>query len=189
MIRSRATCILLVAALLVLVMFVLGTLASLFGPSAGRWLSIVAFLSTIVLTITVDERRKRGTLRAVAVDRPGVRRLRPWLSGLMILLLVVVVLCLITQTMMGGDGVAKGNRPVFEHQESYRLNSHGNYTTVTRTRYVILGACFTVGWNGFLFLFTLVSLHMILFGDLPRGFNQTERDVGEAHDPPPDPPA
>ena len=166
-------------AALVLALNLLGIAASLwcvlFGPSIGVFLGLVGFLVGVLAGLLLLTRTRPYWLDAgpagLASGRPVLNLLRVPLNVALALAGVVVFASLaIGFAAARFDGVpeqAVSAAPVFAERPAYRLNSHGKYTTVSRARYVAVGASFMIGWHTMAMLPTVLSLEALLSGSSP----------------------
>jgi hypothetical protein len=180
--------LILAVALLNLGLLAVGMTMSLFGPIWGRWLSLVGFLSTAVILCVIALERRNGRFVPIVVQYPGIRycRVLP-LLGITGCAVITAIACVTMGVASRAGGVASGTEPVFAEQAQYRLNSHGHYTTVTRSRYIVVGTAFVVGWYAFAGLFATLGIHLALFGyDPEAGLLENPRRKLGGHHPPAD---
>jgi hypothetical protein len=163
----------------ILVLYVAGLIATLFGPAPGRFLGAVAFLLIIAVSCVTGEQHKQAhpffKAGGISGRYPAVRRLRPVLRTAMLGCLISVVASFILIIPSWRLGVTDGTSPVFAERAVYRLNAHGVETVVTRTQYLIAGSSFMVVWHTVGMLIDLLWMHLILFGDWPRGWSPAGR--------------
>jgi hypothetical protein len=150
---------------LVIILYFAGMFMALFGPAGGRFLGAAAFLGTVVVSSVLGIRRRgTGTMPGVAQASPEIARCRSVVSAARVACILVGFIALITLLASSGmAGVADGTKPIFAEQPTYRLNSHGTYTVVSRLRYVIVGSSFIVGWHMFGVVIALTALQASLF--------------------------
>jgi hypothetical protein len=155
----------------ILVLYVAGLIASLFGPAPGRFLGMVFYVTG------KQHKQAHPFFKAGGISGryPAVRRLRRVLWAAMLGCLIFVVASFILMIPSWRLGVTDGSSPVFAERAVYRLNAHGVQTVVTRTQYLIAGSAFMVGWHTFGMLIDLLCMHLILFGDWPAGWSPPGR--------------
>jgi len=142
---------------------------SLFGPSHGRWLGIPAFILTAVLFAVINRKRQDRSLRCLAEGNASFNRFRSPVRFMITLCGIVMIASIIVMfASTRSAGVAAGTHPDFDYQEEYRLNSHGHYTIVSRTRYLIVGSSCVVGWHAIGTLLAFLGVQLVLFGQLPE---------------------
>jgi len=152
-----------IVACLVLAAIMAGLVMSLVGPAWGVFVSTTAFVVTVGLFIGLGVRNRPFTA-VIPPDRPSRRYQLPLRIAAGACLSVFGGALVTHLVASGGDGVAEGTPPILASRESYRLNNHGVYTPVTRTRYVVVGAAFVVGWHALGTAFALLVLDLSLFG-------------------------
>lgn len=54
---------------------------------------------------------------------------------------------------------------MFAQQSEYRLNNHGQHTTVSRVRYIAVGAGSVVAWHMGVAAMAVFGLNLALFGE------------------------
>ena len=162
------------AILTILGLYLAGMVTSLFGPSQGRWLGIAGFIATVPIWAILQTRWRRGSLPSL-IRRPAHRARRLLHISILRCALVCLAMLVTAFSAAGGAGGHDASRPVFDHQIEYRLNNGGEFTAVTRSRYLTVGSCFVIGWHALGTLFALLALHLALIGKLPPGFNQNRR--------------
>src|SRR5262245_36670551 len=101
---------------LIVILYFAGMFMTLFGPAGGRFLGVVAFLGTVVVSCVLGIRRRRGTgtMPGVAKDFPGVARYRSAVGAAKVACIVVSLIALITMLASSRTaGGADGTMPVF----------------------------------------------------------------------------
>jgi hypothetical protein len=103
---------------------------------------------------------RRGGRTALSDFYPHLNRLRIYFTAVFGLVGLIIVGTLVGMFATSrGDGV----QPVFALQDEYQLNGKATITLVSRSRYIAIGTCFTIGHRTMWLLFPLVSLHAALF--------------------------
>lgn len=144
--------------------FVAGMFMSLFGPTpAGR----AGFSRHVLGGGAIPQAIQRSQLQGLSVAYPGVARYRFLVRAAIAVCVVVYAIAFIARFFVSGApaGVADGTIPVFEQQPPYRLNNHGEHTVVSRSTYLVIGSSDVIAWHIFGVLFTLMQLHLALFGN------------------------
>jgi hypothetical protein len=165
--RLRVVATFAIVAILLLALIALWTsaLLALFTPlDVGWFLAVPAFLVSGVGGVLAPNVLKRGWLPFVAQVWPAIRRSRPIARAaiFMFTTLAAIGICLMV-AICWSAGVA-ASTDVFAHREVYELNSHGRKTVVSRTRYVIAGASFVIGWHALPSLFATVGVCAFVWG-------------------------
>jgi len=75
------------------------------------------------------------------------------------------------------DGVPHGG-PVFAPRQRYFLNDHSNLTKVSRLRYCVAGATFHIAWHAGVVGATLLALHGLIFGEIPKNLGPRRAAAG-----------
>ena len=134
----------------------LWVLSHSFSPSS---LGLIGWVCSVFHLVSV----RRGGRTALSDFYPHLNRLRIYFTAVFGLVGLMIVGTLIGMFATSrDDGVFDAMQPVFALQDEYRLNSHGNITVVSRSRYIAVGTCFTIGHRTMMLLFPLVSLHAAL---------------------------
>ncbi len=163
----------------ILILYIAGLLTSLWGPDVGRFLGVIAFLAIFVVLPWLNEARRKGDLffklGGLSGRWPVIRHGRGGLRVAMLFGIVLIVATMVVELIASGRaGVAEGTEPVFAHRDEYRLNNHGKVTLVSRERYLVVGSSFIIGWHVFGIILVLLALHLVLFGEWPREFGDSD---------------
>jgi hypothetical protein len=160
--------------LTILLLFLVGLVSALLGPLPGVLFSLPAFLAAMATFLVLGTQWNRGQpffkAGGLSAPFPGLRRIRPALLASLLGCVAAWVASMAVLATYGGTGAGNTTRPVFARRAEYILNDHGVETEVSRRRFVIVGSSFMIAWHAGGIGFTLIQLHLVLFGTLPPGF-------------------
>jgi hypothetical protein len=163
-----------VLVVLVIALFVAGMIMSLFGPVPGGLLGPTAFVAMVVLLGVLSAMHRRNKLPSLFDSQDPRPRSGLVLSLMIAACLLISLVSMVVLAASSAEGVADTTHPIFDIQETYRLNSHGTYTTVSRLRYLVVGSSFIIAWHTFGLSFILPALHLVLYGRWPSAFGLDE---------------
>lgn len=146
----------------------------LFGPQWAWIFGVAGFL--LAMSVFMFGERHRLGVRFREICPQGLSgafaRLTTLKSGLLRGIKAAALCFFIAMvTFIGAvrfvDGVPEG-APVFAPRQRYLLNDHSHFTEVSRLRYCVAGAAFHTAWHAGAFCATLLALHVLIYGEMPK---------------------
>jgi hypothetical protein len=159
----------------------------LFGPQWAGIFGVAGFL--LAMSVFIFGERHRLGVRFREICPQGLSGAFARLLTLKIGLqrgIKVAALCFIiamatfVSAVRFVDGVPQGG-PVFAPRQRYFLNDHSNLTKVSRLRYCVAGTTFHIAWHAAVVGATLLALHALIFGEIPKNVHGRRAKVPEAN--------